>query len=164
VDELSPDFSKCYRELHPRLVGALAAVTGDIAAAQDNANEAFARALAQWPRVQLMDSPEGWIYRVGMNLAKRHRRREALERRLLARRLPREETLAEVSPFWELVADLPRRQRTAVVLRHVAQMREHEIANVMGVSRGTVSSTLRAAYARLRITLHEPPVEGALPK
>ena len=52
-----------------------------------------------------------------------------------------------------LVADLPPRQRDAVLLRHVAQMTEAEIADVMGVARGTVSSSLRAAYRSLSQTL-----------
>jgi DNA-directed RNA polymerase specialized sigma24 family protein len=48
-----------------------------------------------------------------------------------------------------LVADLAPRQRTAVLLRHVGQFTEQEIAVVMGIARGTVSSTLRVAYGHL---------------
>ncbi|MEZ5167047.1 MAG: sigma-70 family RNA polymerase sigma factor [Acidimicrobiales bacterium] len=55
--------------------------------------------------------------------------------------------------LWLLVEDLPLRRRTAVVLRHVGQLTEPEIAQVMGISRGTVSATLRQAYAALRMGL-----------
>jgi DNA-directed RNA polymerase specialized sigma24 family protein len=51
--------------------------------------------------------------------------------------------------MWDLVSQLPLRQRTAVVLRHLGQLREAEIATVMGVRRGTVSRHLRLAYASL---------------
>ena len=51
--------------------------------------------------------------------------------------------------FTELVAPLPERMREVVVLRHVADLTEPMIADVLGISRGTVSSTLRDAHARL---------------
>lgn len=54
-----------------------------------------------------------------------------------------------------LVANLPVRQREAVLLRHVAQLTEQEIADAMGVKRGTVSSTLRSAYQRLGIAIDD---------
>jgi DNA-directed RNA polymerase specialized sigma24 family protein len=49
---------------------------------------------------------------------------------------------APAGEAWDLVRDLAPRQRTAVVLRYVADLTEADIAVVMGVSRGTVSSTL----------------------
>ena len=39
--------------------------------------------------------------------------------------------------------------------RHVGQLTEHEIAEVTGVTRGTVARTLRAAYARLDTLMTE---------
>ena len=43
----------------------------------------------------------------------------------------------------------PVRQRTAVVLRYVADMTESDIAEAMGITRGTVSSTLADARRRM---------------
>ena len=56
---------------------------------------------------------------------------------------------------WALVAGLPERQRTAVVLRHVADLTEPEIAKVMRITRGTVSTTLADAHRALRAKLNE---------
>jgi DNA-directed RNA polymerase specialized sigma24 family protein len=147
------EFEGWYRNEHPRLVTLLAAATGDAELARDAADEALARAFEQWPRVCRMSSPTGWTYAVGLNVARRHARRRALERRLLGRR--REELVpGPTGELWMVVADLPERQRTAVLLRHVGQLTEHEIADVMGVARGTVSSTLRSAYRRLGTTIN----------
>lgn len=55
-----------------------------------------------------------------------------------------------------MAATLPVRQRTAVVLRHVGGMTEAEVAEVMGVTRSTVSSTLASAYKMLGQQLAEP--------
>ena len=55
---------------------------------------------------------------------------------------------------WPAVAMLAERQRTAIVLRYVADLKEEEIASVMGVGRSTVSTTLRDARSRLEALLN----------
>jgi RNA polymerase sigma factor (sigma-70 family) len=46
---------------------------------------------------------------------------------------------------------LPRRMRAAVMLRYFEDMTEPEIAAALGISLGTVKSTVSRAVARLRI-------------
>src|SRR5680860_484438 len=142
------DFEVWYRREHPRLVTLLGASTGDAALSREAADEALARAFEQWSRVSQMASPMGWTYKVALNLVRRAARRRALERRLL-RRFRHEDVPGPTGELWLLVAELPTRQRTAVLLRHVGQLTEREIAEVMGIARGTVSSTLRTAHERL---------------
>lgn len=157
----SGDFESWYREAHPRIGTSIALVFGDVGLAQEATDEAFARALERWNRVAAMEAPNGWVYRVASNEARRRLRRASLERRILRNRRddPIEPPAGEL---WTLMADLPPRQREAVVLRHVGQLREIEIATAMGISRGAVSSTLRAAYRSLRIALADPePAEEA---
>ena len=146
------DFEVWYRREHPRLVTLLAASTGDVALASEAADEALARAFERWRRVSQMDSPTGWTYRVAFNIIRRRSRQHARERTTL-RGLRTDDVPGPTGELWLLVAELPPRQRTAVLLRHVGQLTEPEVANVMGVARGTVSSTLRSAYQRLRIEI-----------
>ena len=148
------DFEAWYRQVHPRLGTSLAVVFDDVALAQESADEACARALERWDRVSVMDSPAGWVYKVAFNDARRRLRRAGLKRRLLRNQRP-EHVDPPAGELWAVVAALPQRQRQAVVLRHVEQLREAEIGAVMGISRGAVSSTLRAAYASLRTALTE---------
>lgn len=54
----------CRRHWKP-LAAALATYTGDVALGQDLAQEALARVLARWERVQRMRSPGGYVYRIG---------------------------------------------------------------------------------------------------
>ena len=49
-----------------------------------------------------------------------------------------------------MVRRLPRRQREIVVLRYLLDLREREIAEVLGIRRGTVSRSLAAAHETLR--------------
>ncbi len=58
--------------------------------------------------------------------------------------------------LWLLVQALPDRQRIAIGLRHLGHLSEPEVAKIMGVARGTISSTLRSAYANLKLELAEP--------
>lgn len=143
------EFEPWYRLEYPRVLTALMLVVGDGDRARDAADEAFARALARWRSVGRMDSPAGWTYRVALNVARRTARRAALERHLL-----RDSAPAAVPPpaveLWHVVRQLPRRQREVVVLRHLLDMREQEIAQVLGIRRGTVSRSLRAAHGTLR--------------
>lgn len=142
------DFEVWYRIAHPRLVTLLAASAGDVALGREAADEALARAFERWERVSQMSSPIGWTYKVALNVVRRRARRRALERRLLGR-VREEHVPGPTGELWLVVAELPPRQRSAVLLRHVGQLTEQEIAEVMGVARGTVSATLRAAYQRL---------------
>ncbi len=110
-----------------------------------------------------MESPGGWTYRVAVNLARRKRRRQTLERTLLQRDR-RPPVPGPAGELWLLVADLPERQRIAVSLRHVAAMTEAEIGEAMGITRGTVSATLRHAYQSLKSQLDDQePIEEATP-
>lgn len=155
------EFESWYVQLHPRLVTALAAATGEPDVSREAADEAVARAYERWPRVSKMDSPAGWTYRVAFNVARRRLRRRAFERRAFSRTQEGRE-IHDGGELWHLVEDLAPQQRRAVVLRHVGQLTEPEIASVMGVARGTVSSTLRAAYRHLRVGITaDDPVEEA---
>lgn len=150
-----PSFDTWYRHEHPRLVATLLLVTGDLGIAVESVDEAFARALERWDRVSAMGSPAGWTFQVARNLCRRAQRRAAMERRLLLRSTRSAAVPAPAGEIWELVAVLPARQREAIVLRHIADLREEEIAAALGVSRSTVSTTLRTAHERLARKLRE---------
>src|SRR5258708_36675920 len=62
-------FDEFYSRSAPRLVRHGHALTGDMAEAQDIAQEAFARAWQRWPMVRDCDSPEAWVRRAATNLS-----------------------------------------------------------------------------------------------
>jgi RNA polymerase sigma-70 factor (ECF subfamily) len=152
-------FEDWYRAEHARLVAAMVLVSGDVDVARDAVDEAFTRALANWRRVATMESPTGWTYRVALNALRRSARRASRERQLLVHQFVENDHWTNVprnaTDAWDAVRDLPMRQRTAVVLRYVADLTEADIARAMGISRSTVSSTLIDARARLGRLLAE---------
>ena len=69
-----------YRIEFPRVVAVLAAFTGDIALAEDLAQEALADALRQWPREGAPRNPGAWLTAVGKRKAiDAFRRRRTLQ-------------------------------------------------------------------------------------
>jgi RNA polymerase sigma factor (sigma-70 family) len=147
------DFEHWYAREHPRVLAACAALTGEMDEAGEATDEAFTRALARWTEVSSMLSPGGWVQVVALNHLKRNLRRRRAERRL-ARLSPADLARAKAPvpdpDLWACVAQLPARQRAAIVLRYVHDLPEGAIAEAMGISRGTVASTLAAGRASLQ--------------
>lgn len=145
---------------YPRLVAALAHHTGDRWLAEELAQDALIRACARWDRdVSAMQSPLGWTFRVGVNLARSHFRRRLAERRAMARHGaqrpsdtpdPRSEDVVDVRAALAL---LPSRQREAVVMRYFLDLSAAEVGDVLGMSPGAVRVLTHRAVAVLRTAL-----------
>jgi RNA polymerase sigma-70 factor (ECF subfamily) len=146
-------FDAWYRSQWGRLVGALTVTTGDRTVAEDLAADAFAKALGRWEMLIRRGEPTAWLYTVALNDHKKRWRRLITERRALVVVAGGEVSSHEFSltrpDLWDAVRRLPDRARLAVALRYVADLTEREVSDVMGVSRGTVASTLSDARRRL---------------
>jgi RNA polymerase sigma-70 factor (ECF subfamily) len=149
------DFEPWYEREHGRVATSVYLLFGSLDLAKDATDEAFARALANWDRVAGMASPGGWVTTVAVNVARRAMRRAQHEARLAASHAS-EPYMTPPLPnphLWAAVAALSDRQRTAVVLRYVADLTEPEIAKVMHIPRGTVAATLSRARTTLGMAL-----------
>jgi RNA polymerase sigma-70 factor (ECF subfamily) len=128
------------------------------AAAEDAAQEGYLRAFKAWKSWKQEAPAEAWLYRIALNVAFTHRRRERLnEIGEVIRRLgrPREADPTEVVQpdlLRELRA-LPPKQAAALVLRHLHGFTNREIAAAVGIPERTVASRLAAAKSRLRARL-----------
>src|SRR3954454_8731267 len=107
-----------------------------------------------------MSSPGAWVHRVALNVLRRTMRRRSHEARILQGQHVSDVIPGERPEVWDAVAGLPPRQRTAIVLRFVADLPEADIALAMGINRGTVSSTLAAARHTLSGVLNDVDGDG----
>lgn len=158
-DQDEPSFEDWYRAAHARIVRAVTVATGRPEVAADAAAEAFSKALERWDRICVMSNPDGWVYRVAMNDARRRLGRwqrvfQGRDRRVHA---PDPAELIPDQELWTAVQALSDRQREAVALRYLAGLDERQVGDAMGITEGAASSTLTAARVRLRTILEERP-------
>jgi RNA polymerase sigma factor (sigma-70 family) len=154
-------FESWYAAAAPRVLLTLRAALGEDSLAEDAVAEAFARAYGRWSKVSSMDSPTGWVYVVALNHARLLARQRSRERdHVLRFETPIAQPGPEPEdPVWLAVRALSPSSRMAVSLRYIADLPEAEVARLMGVSRGTVATTLHRARKvlgeQLRIELEE---------
>jgi RNA polymerase sigma-70 factor, ECF subfamily len=152
-------FEHFYQANYRRIVAVVAAVLGSTAEAEDVAQEAFARALARWPRIAGYDLPEAWVRRVALRLAVDSGRRLGRARRLTARlsAASTSEAAAQADPLGPLPSTeltsallrVPLRQREVLVMHYLADLPVEVIARERGVPEGTVKTRLAAGRRRL---------------
>jgi RNA polymerase sigma-70 factor (sigma-E family) len=129
------------------------ALTGDWALAEDLLQTALARAYPRWSRVQ-RDNPEAYVRKIMLNTWSSWWRRWRGE--LPTGRLPDAagpDSYADVDRRQALrsaLAQLPPRQRAVVVLRYHQDLSEAQVAELLGISVGTVKSQAAKALATLR--------------
>jgi RNA polymerase sigma-70 factor (ECF subfamily) len=133
-----------------------ATMIGDRELARDVVQEALLRAHLAWPEVARLDRPGAWVRRVLINLCIDATRRRGRERIALARSDQSAVVFAPdpiESEFWRAVRGLPKLQRGAVALHYVDDLSVTEVAEVLGVSGGTVKSSLSRARSSLAPSL-----------
>jgi RNA polymerase sigma-70 factor (sigma-E family) len=137
------------------LLRAAATLTTDRTEAEDLLQAALAKTYVAWERINDRTALDGYVRRAMVNINISWWRRRRLEV-YPTDQLP-ELPVADHSPRSELrdtlerlLDRLPARQRAAVVLRYYEDLTEHEIAETLGVSVGTVKSTVSRAMAKLR--------------
>jgi RNA polymerase sigma-70 factor (sigma-E family) len=142
-------------------------LTGDPHDAADLLQEALVRVRAAWPGVVNKREPEGYVRTAMARLhisAWRRRRRERLVSEPPERAYD-DAALARADGddgLWRALAGLPRRQRAVLVLRYYESLSDSEIAEVLGVSRGTVRSQASRALDKLRATWRPSVTNGSL--
>ena len=136
-------------------------LTGDTQLAEDIVQDCFVKLAGRLRRVE---DPESYLRRMVVNASHSHHRRLRVRRERA-----RDEALVvgadtDASPdgadgradrarLRDALADLPARQRSAVVLRHWLDLSEQQCADELGCSVGTVKSLASRGRAALRLSL-----------
>ncbi len=131
-----------------RIVRLAHLLTGNDAAAEDLAQDAFARV---HPRFAELDNPAGYLHIVTVNVCRQWHKRRFREERTIEKSgdVPVSEESA-YEPVLDAIDALPYRQRAVVVLRYWLGLSEHQIAEALDCRPGTVRSLHSRALAALR--------------
>ncbi len=131
-------------------------LTRNRADAEDLVQAALAKTYQAWDRIEDRAAVDGYVRRAMVNTHISWWRRRRVEE-YPTDEIPDQPVIdhagdSEVQDaLRRAIERLPQRMRAAVVLRYYEDMSEAEIANVLGVSLGTVKSTVSRAVAKLRI-------------
>jgi RNA polymerase sigma-70 factor (sigma-E family) len=134
---------------------AVAASTGDMALAEDQTAEAFARAWTSWHKVSRHPAPRAWVVRTALNAGASWWRRRSKETALTGHDIAaadRQGTGLDTSVLTAL-RRLPARQREVIVLRVFLDLDVDTTARQLGIAPGTVRAHLSRAMTALRTEL-----------
>jgi RNA polymerase sigma-70 factor (sigma-E family) len=162
---MDDDFAAFVRLRMPALLRFGHALTGNPHDALDLVQTALERTGVRWRSVRRgAGDPEAYVRRAMVNTHVSRWRR--LRRETLVRSVPDHpaddvaDAALDRAPLWQALRALPPRQRAVVVLRYYEDMSEAQIADVLGVTPGTVKSQNAKAMVTLRRhlapTTHSP--------
>ena len=150
MPEITPErWGDLYDRAFPQVYRALVAATFDRERALDGLHDAFEEGLRHPPADDR--NLEGWLYRVALRKTRRG-----------LFRAQREVAIGEASSMDEVAAVIQRlevgrllallteRQRAIVVAHYYLGLSQDEIAESLGVRRGTVSATVSQSLAHMR--------------
>src|SRR6478609_461882 len=154
------DFESWLVAREPALQRLALLLAGDEHSAQDLVQTSLAKLYLAWDRLEDRANVDAYARRILVNehrtaWRRPWRRREVVTDAPPDRAGPTIEYDGGREVVWEFVASLPPRQRAVIVLRYYEQLTEAEIADVLGVSPGTVKSQASRAIAALRTRLPE---------
>lgn len=148
----------------------LRGLTGDDFLAEDLLQETFLRL---WRAPQALGSVakgRAYIYRMAVNLAQDHARRQRRERELPRERPPRPgdqtalaDAVGERDALGRALRVLSPPQRVVIGLHYHADQPIAEVARILGIPQGTVKTRLSRAYRRLAAALREEDAHAGNP-
>jgi RNA polymerase sigma factor (sigma-70 family) len=148
-----------FRDVYRYVAGRL-----DVQAAEDVAAETFCLAFGKRHRFDpRRGSLRGWLFGIATNLVAQHRRKEARRYRALARSAgaaaavgSHEDRVVTEATAWQMRPQLAKAltalspgERDVVLLVAVAELTYDEVADALGISKGTVGSRLSRARKKL---------------
>lgn len=137
-----------YQDRYDPMVRLAYLLVGDRAVAEELVQDAFVKVHRHWADVQ---HPKAYLRTAVVNTCRswgRRRRREDEHHRRRLEAVPDPELVAD--EMWDVLATLPERQRSAVVLRFYEDLPEAEIAALLGCRPNTVRTLVHRGLATLR--------------
>lgn len=157
------EFAEYMAARQPSLLRTAYLLTGDRHTAEDLVQTALAKLYLSWDEVQRRELVDGYVRRILVNENNSLWRRAWKRRETSTDTVPDHQAVTDTpddgvkAALWEFVQTLPRKQRAVVVLRFYEDLSEAEVADILGISVGTVKSQSSRALAALRARVHTQP-------
>ena len=146
-------------------------VLNDSVEANEATQDTFIAALSALESYREQASFKAWLFTIALNISRnRLRKRKTLARlnealqiifRVQIQKIPSPEDAViqneKDAALWRALKKLGEKQRIPIVLRYFHDFSSAEIAEILGISEGTVHSRLHTGRERLRIELEKQP-------
>lgn len=148
------EFTAFVAARYPALVRTARFLVADASTAEDLVQDALVKCVGAWPRIK--GDPEAYVRTVMVRTNISRWRRVRVQEHPVEH-VPEvswdDPDVVELESLRAALARLPAKQRVVVVLRHVEDRSEREVAAMMGCTVGTVKSQCHAGLAKLRTLL-----------
>jgi RNA polymerase sigma factor (sigma-70 family) len=148
-----PSFDEFFTEHHDRLYRALYFVTGSRADAEELMQEAFLKLWERWDRIDQLDDPIAYLFRVALNgFRMRIRHARSVAGKLLPSAEARDpyEDVDVHEDVRRMLLALPSRQRAAIVLTEIFGYSSDQAGRILGIHPTTVRVLASKGRAALR--------------
>jgi RNA polymerase sigma factor (sigma-70 family) len=155
VSQQKAEFAEFFAASWDPCLRAVAASTCNMALAEDQTAEAFARAWASWYKVRQHPAPRAWVVRTALNTGAswwHRRRRETALTGHDSAAADNGGTGPDAAVLTTL-RRLPARQREVIVFRVLLDLDIETTASELGIAAGTVRAHLSRAMTALRSEL-----------
>ena len=152
VSQDNAEFAEFFAASWDPCLRAVAATTGNMALAEDQTAEAFARAWAAWRKVSHHPAPRAWVVRAALNAGASWWHRRSKETALTSHDIVAADSEGTGLDTALLTAlrRLPARQREVIALRVFLDLDIDTTARQLGIAPGTVRAHLSRAMTALR--------------
>ena len=153
VDTGISTFEAFFEAERDRLFRALCVATRNRNEAEEVLQDAFLSLWERWDRIDDIQDVRVYLYRTAMNAYISRRRRAALAIRKTLHLIPAIDPMADVDAddvVRRALADLPMKQRAAVLLTDVLDLPAEQAAQMLGMKAGAVRTAASRARASLR--------------
>ena len=153
-------YGELVRQHHPGTIRVVFRMCGDVALAEDAAQDAFIKAWMNLDRFRPGSSFRNWLYRIAVNAALDALRRNKKTHEMSIEDMPLRDTqespeaavmrAERAEDVQAAIQALPEAGRLVIVLREYGELSYKEIAEVLDIPLGTVMSRLNYARKQLR--------------
>jgi RNA polymerase sigma-70 factor (sigma-E family) len=147
-----PDYDAYVAARSPHLLRIAYLLTRDWATAEDVLQTALVKAWFAWRRIH--GDPDPYVRKIitttFTSLMRRRWTREIVTDTLPERAVTGQDRYAEQEALWQLLGELPPKQRAVLVLRYFEDLSVEQTAATLNITEGTVKSQASRALAKLR--------------
>jgi RNA polymerase sigma-70 factor (ECF subfamily) len=146
-------FEDLFLDVHDRLYRALYFITGSAADAEELMQDAFLKLWERWDRLDTIDDPVAYLFRVALNGSRMRARRARMATRKILPAASARDPFDDVhvqEDVRRMLRGISPRQRTAIVLTEIFEYSSEQAARIMRIQPTTVRVLASQGRAALR--------------